>query len=107
MRVVWCVARAQIGQNIFLLASKSDMFGKDLALPIGIVWMVMFFVVRIVPMPFVLYGWFVTHVLSPGCGMLTAEWVLGMITVPIPQMLNAFWFYKIVNGALKKMRKKK
>jgi len=39
--------------------------------------------------------------------MLTAEWVLGMITVPIPQMLNAFWFYKIVNGALKKMRKKK
>ena len=69
--------------------------------------MASFFVFRIIPMPFVVYVWLMT-LLTPGCAGLTiVEWVVAVVTVPIPQALNSFWFYKIVRGAIKKMSKGK
>ena len=101
-----CLATWQVGQNLFLLA-RSEIFGSGAELPIGIAWMASFFVFRIIPMPFVLYVWLMT-VLTPGCAGLTiGEWVVAAVTVPIPQALNSFWFYKIVRGAIKKMNKGK
>jgi len=95
-----------VGQNLFLLA-RSEVFGSGAELPIGITWMASFFVFRIIPMPFVVYVWLMT-LLTPGCAGLTiGEWVAAVVTVPIPQALNSFWFYKIVRGAIKKMSKGK
>ena len=44
-----------------------------------------------------------THIYphTGGCGgnLSTAEYVVSLVTVPIPVMLNLFWFWKIVSKA--------
>lgn len=91
-----------IGQNTFLLANRGGFWFKKYDLPIGICWMVSFLIFRVLPVPFVVYWWLVTHVISPsGCwvGVSWAEFFVSFTTIPIPLMLNLFWFYKIVKKA--------
>ena len=42
-----------------------------------------------------------------GGGNIGVDSLVAAVTVPIPQALNSFWFYKIVRGAIKKMNKGK
>ena len=52
--------------------------------------------------------WTHTLVLTPGgCGMETYEYLITLVTVPIPIALNLFWFYKIVSKARRMISKKK
>lgn len=92
-----------IGQNLFLLANRADVFGKGNDLPVGLVWAFTFFVARVLPVPFLVYAYFYTHIYphTGGCGgnLSTAEYVVSLVTVPIPVMLNLFWFWKIVSKA--------
>ena len=97
-----------IGQNIFLIASRSRIFGSGLDLPIGIAWAFTFLVARVLPVPFIVYAYVRTLVLTPGgCGMETYEYLITLVTVPIPIALNLFWFYKIVSKARRMISKKK
>ena len=97
-----------IGQNTFLLASRGGIFGPGLDLPIGIAWAFTFLVARVLPVPFILYAYVRTLVLTPGgCGMSTVEYLISLVTIPIPIALNLFWFYKIVSKAKRMISKKK
>ena len=61
------------------------------------------------PAPIVLYAWFYTHIYpnTGGCGdMLAVEFVVSLITIPIPVALNLFWFYKIVSKAMRMLNPK-
>ena len=95
-----------IGQNAFMLANRGGFFQKQ-EMTIGIVWMIQFFVVRVVPVPYMLYAYFKIIFLSPPCGLSWPEWVVCLTTIPIPIALNLFWFYKIANKAMRMMRPKK
>ena len=100
----YCLATevTNIGQNLFMLANRGKVpLLKPVELPIGIVWMIAFFIVRILPVPYLLYSYVNTLILNGGCGMSTAEWVAGIVMVPIPVCLNIFWFNKIVNKAMR------
>ena len=100
-----------IGQNLFLLANRADLFGKGVDLYIGLVWAFTFLVARVLPVPFIMYAWFYTHLYphTGGCGgdLSTVEYFVSLITVPIPVALNLFWFYKIVSKARRMMGKSK
>ena len=94
-----------MGQNLFLLAQRGNIFGPGKDLPIGIAWALSFFVVRVLPVPAVLYAWARLHLGIAGCGCTTAEWLVSLVTVPIPIALNLFWFYKIVSKARRMVAK--
>ena len=81
------------------------MLSSDLIFKLSLAWAFSFFVVRVVPLPYLIYA-FVTNVV-PGC-TLTATWmhVLSLVTLPIPILLNSYWFYLIVSSAMKQMNKK-
>ena len=82
-----------VGQNLFQLAAKAELFGKGNDLYIGLVWAFTFLVVRVLPVPYILYAYVATHVLTPGgCNLGTAEYIVSLLTVPIPIALNLFWF---------------
>ena len=54
-----------------------------------------------------MYAYYATHIASTGCGALsTAEYVVSLLTVPIPVGLNLFWFYKIVSKAMRMINPK-
>ena len=97
-----------IGQNLFLLANKAELFGKGKDMYIGLVWTLTFFVVRVLPVPYILYAYVATHVLTPGgCNYSAGEYATSLLTVPIPICLNLFWFYKIVSKAMRMLGKQK
>ena len=66
-----------------------------------------FFVVRVVPVPYIAYAYCNTLIVGGGCGISTAPWVASLIMVPIPVGLNLFWFNKIVKKAIRMLGKQK
>jgi len=89
-----------IGQNLFLLANRAQLFGAGADTPIGLAWAVTFFVARIVPVPFIMYAWAFSHFGNGACGYFsTAEYAVSLLTVPIPIGLNLYWFYLIMRKA--------
>ena len=100
--ITYCLATevTNIGQNLFMLANRGKVsFLQAVELPIGVLWMLAFFVVRILPVPYILYSYVNTMVLALGCGVSSAEWIAGLIMIPIPVCLNLFWFQKILKKA--------
>ena len=95
-----------IGQNLFMLANRGGIL-TSIELPVGIAWALSFFVVRVLPVPLILFAYAYTHLYTFGsCSFSTAEFVVSCITVPIPVALNLFWFYKIVSKAQRMISKK-
>ena len=89
---------------------------KPVELPIGLSWMVAFFVVRIIPVPFIFYAYVQTLILGGGCGIgvtasglprnrprarvletecpvllpwQMAAWIAALIAIPIPASVMA------------------
>ena len=107
--ITYCLATevTNIGQNLFMLANRGKVsFLCAVEMPIGIAWLLGFFVVRILPVPYILYAYVNTLVLGGGCGISNAEWIAGLIMTPIPVCLNIFWFQKIVKKAMRMLSKK-
>ena len=68
----------------------------------GIGWAVAFFVVRILPTPYLFYK----MVYSSYERYSHLEFRVAICTMPIPFMLNSFWFYLLFTGVMKFIRKK-
>ena len=92
---------SNIGQNIYNIYNALPI-QHTLSLPIGITWIVLFAACRIVIMPWVAYVYYELLVL-PGCGYTPLERIVGLITVPIPSMMNVWWFYLLIAGAIKQV----
>jgi len=87
-----------IGQNLFLLVNRAKLLPKVLEAPIGITWMLSFFIVRVLPVPF--FAWvYLKVVVMQDCGLTTGETAVAAIFVPIPFALNLYWFNKMVAKA--------
>mmetsp|Transcript_3545 Transcript_3545/g.7972 ORF Transcript_3545/g.7972 Transcript_3545/m.7972 type:complete len:140 (-) Transcript_3545:401-820(-) len=92
-----CTEVTNVGQNLFHFANKSGANTK-LTLAIGVLWILSFFVVRIVPLPWLIYHYVSLHA-SGGVGQTTAETIASALTVPLPFMLNIYWFKMLVSKA--------
>jgi hypothetical protein len=86
-----------IGQNLFLLADRGKIVPG--AIPIGVAWAFSFAVVRVAPVPHLLYSYLKLFILQNPVQLGTMEWIVTLSTVPIPIALNLYWFYKIVKKA--------
>lgn len=92
---------SNIGNNLYELA-KLRKYSDGAVTRIGLLWIVSFFLVRIVPAPYIAYAYGL--LLRTGCGLSTFERVVSLITVPIPMMLNGWWAYLMIAGARKALR---
>jgi len=70
----------------------------------GIAWIVSFFAIRIVPKPYIVYAYYELLLTSGSCGLTPTERVLGIATVPLPLLLNTWWFYLMIVGAIQALR---
>ena len=90
---------------------KRDQLNKDVKSPletvVGVLWMASFFVVRVLPVPWLLYVYTRTVLMqSGGCGLSAAELLVGGLTVPIPIGLNLFWFWLMVKKVQRMLSRK-
>jgi hypothetical protein len=84
---------SNIGQNLFLLSSRSKLFKGELV--IGLLWGATFFALRILILPFFLVCWLV--LVLDSCTMPMWGRCLTLSTSAIPPFLNMYWFWKISN----------
>merc|ERR1719433_2135057 len=76
--------------------------GSPVYVFIGVGWTVSFFFVRILPCPYLLHvmlSYDLTHI-------TWFDTFVATTTLPIPFLLNFYWFYCLVRGALKFLRKR-
>ena len=92
---------SNIGQNIYNIHNALPI-KQTFSLAIGITWIILFAVCRIAVMPWMAYVYYKLLVL-PGCGYTPIERAVGLVTVPIPSMMNAWWFYLLIVGAVKQI----
>ena len=59
--VVYCLATeiTNIGQNIFMLINRAGLFNFEV--PVGVLWMLSFFVMRVLPVPYITHMYFSTR----------------------------------------------
>ena len=94
-----------IGQNLYLVLRE---FKSSFEMPIAVLWMLSFFVVRVLPVPWLLYV--LIRIVSQGadsCSITVFDLSLSLVTVPIPIGLNLFWFSKMVAKAQRMVNKTK
>lgn len=92
--VVACLVTelTNIGQAVFLVMNKGKLGGGGaLESIVGGTWALSFFVCRIVSIPWLLYTFYDAILLSH-CGMGIFDRALGFLTVPLPVLLNIYWF---------------
>lgn len=94
-----------IGQHLRILIDKLGYKEHPVRIINGICWTLSFFVVRIAPIPYVL--WEVLFVGQNLASFTTLDYVLIWITALIPVMMNTYWFYLIVTGLLAALTKGK
>lgn len=80
---------------------QHGMAGGVLFLVIGISLLVVFFCVRILPAPWLYFSMGATWGYWQASDY--AIQTIWLLTIPLPPMLNSFWFFKLVNGAVKKL----
>ena len=70
---------------------------------IGLTWCASFFLVRIVPSPYVAY-----HLLYADYALFSRFqfWCVVLLT-PLPFILNSYWFFLLIGGVLKFLEKRK
>ena len=68
-------------------------------LAVGVVWLLTFFLVRIAPLPWLLFAYARGIVLSTDPALTLPERLFCTATCPIPFMLNVYWFWLITRKA--------
>ena len=86
--------------NLSAFASKGGIFGKRTETLCGGMLLLTFALWRIAPIPVVLYAYAAAH-FTGSCGLSTAEWWVSALSVPIPLLLNAFFFRGLVRKAVR------
>lgn len=112
--VVYCLATevTNILQNLYFLVARggfvSDPKAKSLLeLTVAGAWLLLFTVVRVLPIPYFVYAYVQGLLLSGGCGISTVAWLVALFSVPIPVMLNTMWFKKMVAKYHRMLKKAK
>lgn len=96
-----CTEITGVPQHVRMLMLKFGLEDKPYYTIVGISWTVSFFFVRILPSPFLIYS-----LASNSWAAFTAfDFIFSMVTVPLPFLLNAYWFYALVAGVLKFLAK--
>jgi len=94
-----------VGMNIYLISREFKVKSETV---IGIVWILSFFIVRILTVPHMLYVYYKLLSQGPGaCGMGAIEFGVGMLTIPIPFGLNLFWFSLMAKKIMRMFTKSK
>lgn len=89
---------SNIGQNAYYVVGLMASVRPAVKTLVGVVWILVFAACRIVPIPWVAYAYDALLV-TPGCGATAVERSVGLVTVPIPTLLNLWWFYLLLKGA--------
>ena len=88
-----------IGQNSYLLLRE---FKSPLEKHAAAAWMLSFFIVRVLPVPLLLYI-YAEMLWLQNCGLPTLDLWIGRLTVPIPVGLNLMWFSMMIQKAQRMM----
>lgn len=89
--------------NLAAFASKGGFF-KQLELGFGFVMLIAFALWRIAPIPVILYSYGVTHFGTLSCGLSRVDWWVSALSIPLPLLLNCFFFQGLVKKALRTLR---
>ena len=92
-----------VGQHSRQILLRLGLTHKKLYMVVGVSWIALFFLVRIVPGPYFFY----TLVQGEYASYNGFDYALMMLTCPIPFMLNSYWFYLLVRGLISFLQKKK
>jgi len=83
-----------LGQHSRMILYKLGLKHTKVYLVVGVSWIALFFVVRIVPGPYLFY-----KLVYGNYGAYNPfDFCLMMLTCPLPFMLNSYWFYLLVRG---------
>jgi len=92
-----------VGQHGRGMLLRLGLKHTKLYMVVGISWIVLFFVVRIVPSPYALYKLAYGNYSSYN----TFDFCLLWVTCPLPFLLNTYWFYLLVRGLVDFLKKAK
>jgi len=92
-----------VGQHGRGMLMRLGLKHTKLYMVVGISWIVLFFVVRIVPGPYAVYKLVYGNYSSYNMFDFCLMW----LTCPLPFLLNTYWFYLLVRGLIDFLKKKK
>jgi len=92
-----------VNQHLRMVLLKLGKEKSKLYVINGVLWVVVFFVVRIVPTPYVIQR----MLRSSYAEYSQFDFNLCVLSTPIPFMLNGYWFYLLFSGVVKFLTKKK
>ena len=90
-------------QHPRMILLKLGLDGNLCYVAVGAGWTISFFFVRIAPSPVLLYALLRTP--DEWQAFSTFDFAVAVSTVPLPFLLNGYWFYALVAGLLKFLRK--
>jgi len=98
--VAWMITTegSNVGQNAYSLAGAMGLEGKPAHLGLGIGWLLSFLCVRMLPAPMIV-GSYIRLFILQDCGLAVLDRLIGLVTIPIPLLLNAVWFWEMLKGA--------
>lgn len=83
-----------VGQHVRIILLRLGRERSRLYVLNGVAWAAVFFMVRILPSPYLFYK-------MVDCSYKdysTADFVIAWLTMPIPFVLNSFWFHLLASG---------
>jgi len=91
-------------QHTWVMLNHFGLKEHPATLGAGVCWMLSFILVRIAPAPYLVYT-----LVDPAlwARFPIVEFWFAVCTVPLPFLLNAYWGYLLVAGAIKAVRKQK
>lgn len=90
-----------IGQHVRIILLRLGMERTRLYMFNGVGWAAVFFLVRILPSPYIFYK----MVDCSYSAYTRADFCIAWLTMPIPFILNSFWFYLLATGVLRLLAK--
>lgn len=82
---------------------KHGLGGTPVHITVGLALVAVFFVLRVLPVPFLLYSWWASR--EAFFALPAPYFWTAAVSLPVPLVLNVFWFSLLVNGALKQLAK--
>ena len=90
-----------IGQHVRIILMRLGRERSRLYIINGVAWAASFFVVRILPSPYLFYK----MVDCSYSAYSTTDFVIAWLTMPIPFVLNSFWFHLLATGVMRFLAK--
>ena len=97
-----CTELTNIGQHCRMILLKLGLEENPIYTVIGVSWVVAFFIVRILPSPYLF-----SHLVNANYSEFSSYqfWCVFFLC-PLPFILNSYWFYLLFTGVIKFLNKK-